>query len=290
MHLSNRLPVVTCTQQSRFALYRGKHNTMPEGNTMYEEDSMVAMYLEFHYGREYLGVPNFPVRCITEAVKYVRPGHTGKALDVGCASGRASFELAKVFEQVDAVDMSTRLIEGPVRLQTVGKQHYKVVDEGELYSHREINLNDFDGYERIKERISFAQGDACNLNSTYDGYDLVFAGNLLDRLYEPSKFLNSIKEKINPGGVLVLTSPYTWLEEHTPRAAWIGGFKAGTGENLRTLEGLKEHMSPEFELEGEATDIPFVIRETQRKYQHTFAQFSVWRKTGYHQDFRPLKA
>ena len=122
------------------------------------------------------------------------------------------------------------------------------------------------------------QGDACTLTEKYTDYDLVFAGNLIDRLYKPTDFLTSIKKRIRQGGLLVITSPYTWLEDFTPRKNWLGGYKAQTGENYTTLEGLKENLSPEFDLVGDPQDIPFVIRETARKFQHSVAEMSVWRK------------
>ena len=108
-------------------------------------------------------------------------------------------------------------------------------------------------------------------------YDLVFAGNLLDRLYSPRKFLAEIAARIRPGGLLVLTSPYTWLEEHTERAEWIGGFKRD-GEKLTTLDGLSETLAAGFVPLGDPCDVPFVIRETRRKFQHSIAQLTVWEK------------
>jgi hypothetical protein len=41
--------------------------------------------------------------------------------------------------------------------------------------------------------------------------------------HDPAKFLRTIHERIRPGGLLVLTSPYTWLEEYTEKARWLGG-------------------------------------------------------------------
>ena len=76
----------------------------------------------------------------------------------------------------------------------------------------------------------------------------------------------------------MITSPYTWLEEFTPKENWLGGFKAQTGENYSTLEGLSENLAPEFELVGDPQDIPFVIRETARKFQHSVAEMTIWRK------------
>ena len=123
------------------------------------------------------------------------------------------------------------------------------------------------------------QGDACNLDAKYSDYDVVFAGNLLDRLYDPGAFLRIIKERMNAGGLLALASPYTWLEEHTPRDKWLGGFKAETGENFTTIDGIAAILAPEFTLAADPIDVPFVIRETRRKYQYGISQLSMWRKT-----------
>ena len=125
--------------------------------------------------------------------------------------------------------------------------------------------------------VAFSQGDACNLKPQFTGYDLIVAANLIDRLYDPAKFVNTIHERLNVGGLLMITSPYTWLTEHTPRAKWLGGFKKD-GDTWRTLDALKHLFAAHFELVGEPRDLPFVIRETARKFQHTRAQVTFWRR------------
>ena len=157
-------------------------------------------------------------------------------------------------------------------------QRYAIQDEGDIVSFKEISLAQF-GYESIKDKVNFMQGDACNLPEKFNGYDLVFAGNLIDRLYDPDQFLQLIKGRINAGGLLVITSPYTWLEDFTEKDKWLGGFKANTGENFTTLEGIEQALQPDFELLQPPIDVPFVIRETRRKHQHTVAELSVWKKT-----------
>lgn len=244
---------------------------------VYEKDDMVAQYIEFHYGETYFGVPNFPVACITAIEGHLKQGGLDRALDLGCATGRSSFELARHFSHVDALDFSARLIQAPSALQSSGIQRYAIQDEGDIVSFKEISMQDL-GYEDVANRVSFMQGDACNLPDKFTDYDLVFAGNLIDRLYDPMLFLNAIKNRIRPGGLLVITSPYTWLEEFTEKDKWLGGFKAGTGENYTTLEGLRDALAPEFVAEGSPQDVPFVIRETRRKFQHSLAELSVWRK------------
>jgi putative 4-mercaptohistidine N1-methyltranferase len=121
------------------------------------------------------------------------------------------------------------------------------------------------------------QGDACNLKPRFTGYDLVFAGNLIDRLYDPELFLRDITPRIDAGGLLVLTSPNTWLEDYTPRAKWLGGRREG-GEPLTSFDGLSRLLRDSFELLHRA-DIPFVIRETARKHQHSLADLTIWRRS-----------
>ena len=75
-----------------------------------------------------------------------------------------------------------------------------------------------------------------------------------------------------------MASPYTWLEEYTPRERWLGGFKAETGETFTTLEGIANVLDPNFKMLGEPVDVPFVIRETKRKFQYGVSELSVWKK------------
>ncbi|MDJ0808151.1 MAG: 5-histidylcysteine sulfoxide synthase [Gammaproteobacteria bacterium] len=245
----------------------------------YETDELVSQYLDFHYGDEYFQVPNFAKQCaelcISQAEASSVVGAGGRALDLGCAVGRSSFELAKYFDQVVGLDFSARFIGSAVELQQAGIKRYVIKEEGELVSYKEIELSEL-GLDAAADRCQFMQADACNLNQKYTGYDLIFAGNLIDRLYAPKKFLSMIHERMNEGGLLILASPYTWLQEYTERQEWLGGFKDTSGENYTTLDGLKDILSRHFELLGEPRDIPFVIRETRRKFQHSLSQMTVW--------------
>jgi len=245
---------------------------------VYETDQMVSRYIEFHYGQLQLDVPNFPKACIEEVARYLSDRKTRRALDIGCATARSAFELAKHFDHVDAVDLSVRLIEAPANLQKNGRQRFVITQEGDLNDYREVNLSDFKGYEAVKDKVAFLQGDACNLVEKYNEYDLVFAGNLIDRLYDPEKFLKLIKNRIVTNGLLVLVSPYNWDEEHTPREKWLGGFKDNTGENFTTFEGVQKILAPEFTLLGDAVNLPFAIRETERTWQYGQSELTVWQK------------
>ncbi len=255
--------------------YVQSENSEKRDENIYESDENISQYIEFGWGKSYFRVKNFPKRCVDIALEYIKDAPKKKALDIGCAIGRSSFELARVFDEVVGVDFSTRFINHAVLLKERGSISYKIKVEGDIEEFKRVELRDFD-LSDVANRVNFYQADACNLKPIYKGYDLIFAGNLIDRLYNPKAFLKTLSDRVNSGGYLILTSPYTWLEEFTPKDEWVGGFKRD-GENLYTIDGIKEILSKDFEL-IDTKDIEFVIRETKRKYQHTISQMSIWKR------------
>ena len=249
--------------------YRTKLN-----DNVYETDELIAQYCEFHYGSENFGVKNFCVNSVELLKPYIKDIKTKKALDLGCSVGRSTYELARNFDEVIGIDFSANFINVGVKLKNYDSLIYKVKKEGEIFEEKSVSLESL-GLEEIKNKVSFMQGDACNLKDIYTGFDLIFCSNLIDRLYYPQMFLDDIPNRINKDGLLVLLSPYTWLEDYTPKENWLGGYMKDNKE-VYTLDTLKEKLL-DFEL-LETIDVPFVIKETSRKYQHTISQMSIWKK------------
>ena len=252
--------------------------------TTYETDSAVAQYCEFHYGDQYFEIDNFAKTYAEMAIKFAEKDTDLSAkdklsvLEVGCSVGRASFELARHFDDVTGLDFSARFIQIANQLQTIGEIKYAIPSQGEIMDFKSQTLNDLN-LKNVAHKCLFMQQDACNLKPRFTGYDMVVAVNLLDRLYEPAKFLNGLADRINDNGFLLLASPYTWQEEHTQKSFWLGGYKdEKTGENVTTLEGIHAILDKDFERVTEPFDIPFVIRETERKFQHTLSEFTLWKK------------
>ena len=247
---------------------------MPEA--MYETDSAVSQYCEAHYGPAYFDVPNYAVRCVEACLEHTRDRPRRRALDLGCAVGRASFELAREFDAVTGLDFSARFIRVALQLKEKGNVHYELTEEGDVVSYHEARLSEL-GLDQVADRVEFFQGDATNLKPQFTGYDLILAANLIDRLYDPKRFLETVHERLQAGGILVLSSPYTWLDEFTKKKDWLGGFRRD-GEPVMTLNTLRELLGPHFAMIGAPKDVEFVLRETRRKFQHTVAELTVWER------------
>ena len=109
-------------------------------------------------------------------------------------------------------------------------------------------------------------------------FDVIFGGNLIDRLYDPELFINSLPQFMNKKALLVLTSPYTWLKEYTPEEKWIGG-KVINGKNVSTYDSLKQMLAKVGIKEVRSPDdIRFVIKENNWVYQYTLAHVTYWIK------------
>lgn len=277
------------TRDSRYAFrrhffqhagFRYVEATQPleESQALYETDTAVSQYCEAHYGDTFFDVPNFPQCCAEICLRLFEGKETNRALDLGCSVGRSTFELGRIFKKVSGLDFSARFIRMAYQMQEKGVIRYELPVEGDLVSYHERRLDEF-GLEETIDRVEFSQADAQNLKPQFSNYDLILAANLLDRLSKPQQFLLSIHERINDGGYLVLTSPYTWLESFTVKKNWLGGFRRD-GEPFSTLDGLTEILTEHFVMVEEPRDLEFITRETARKFQHSISQVTIWQKKG----------
>ncbi|MBN2717300.1 MAG: 5-histidylcysteine sulfoxide synthase, partial [Deltaproteobacteria bacterium] len=135
----------------------------------YETDAVVSMYLEFQYGPDYFNVPNFAKTIAALALSHVPENRRGRALDMGCATGRVAFELSASFNLVDGLDFSARFIRQATALATAGRVRYELPTEGDLRTYEDAVL--FEAVPGARpQSIAFMQQDACNLKPIYTGY------------------------------------------------------------------------------------------------------------------------
>lgn len=238
----------------------------------YESGRLLAEYLFFHYGKPADYLPwkfgphdalDYPRRCITTGFDLSRLPPDGRGLDVGCAVGRSTLEMTRHLGTVLGVDFSASFIGAARELAARGSLEFDYTLEGARTARATARLP-----EGVNPgRVSFEQGDAMELRPDLGSFDAVLAANLVCRLPQPRRFLKRCAELVRPGGQLVITTPFTWMEEYTAPGEWLGAHP----ESGESLGALREELEPGFELEWTG-DLPFLIREHRRKYQWSVAQ------------------
>jgi putative 4-mercaptohistidine N1-methyltranferase len=236
----------------------------------YDSQRAASEYLLFHFGDPQPWPQPFPARCVIELLAVDRLPEPACALDLGCAVGGGSFELARHCAKVIGIDASKQFIALAHRLRQRGVCGFKYCVEGELT--RTARAAVPRGIDR--KRVMFEVGDATGLRGDLGKFDVVMMANLIDRVPSPKKLLDQMPGLLAQGGQLIITSPYTWMEEYTPRAQWLGGFERG-GRRVDTFGALKSTLSPHFKL-LQRHNMPFLIREHARKYQLGIADATAW--------------
>lgn len=247
---------------------------IPDDN--YETDPEVIPYCEFNYGPDYFGIENYPEKIAQICLGHVQGKEKKAALSLGCTTGRSAFELAVEFEKVTGIDSTARMIRIGVQMKDKGYTQYILPEEGEIHSFKQRNLQEL-GLDATRDKVEFMQADISNMKEIYAGYDLILVDTILERTYKPENFLQSVHNRLNAGGILVISSSYDWQNEVTERENWLGGFKVD-GENMTTLDRLETLLADNFKSVTEPKDVPFVLRKNKRSFEHKIAQVTVWEK------------
>ena len=236
--------------------------------SLYESPRLLDEYLLFHYGSDAEVMPwsfgpldalHFPVRTVST---FVDDTPRDRGLDLGCAVGRSAFKLSRTCAEVIGIDYSLSFIAAAEAMRINGRQDYACREEAA--STRQLTATLPAGSR--PECVSFEQGDAMQLRDDLGGFDLVHAANLICRLTDPVLLLRRLPALVRPGGLLILTTPCTWLEEFTPPDRWPSN---------NTFTWLQNALSPHFILQKQ-TDLPFLIREHARKFQWSVALGTAW--------------
>lgn len=240
-----------------------------------ETDEDVVQACELHYGQSVLGGTNY-AQALANKVVSLRP-NLGKVLEIGCSVGRTAFALAPHAQAVTALDFSARFIRVANQLQTEGRIRYRLSIEGEIPDFVEHSLAEF-GLSN-SENLSFLQQDPNNLKPIFSGYDVIVLNHTLENLSKPRAFLAEIHQRMNAGGLLVVSSHYGYDAARTDASERLGGYKQD-GENVGSFDTIAQVLTEQFELLETPIDLPSVWRDDARHYQVNLHQVSCWRYLG----------
>jgi SAM-dependent methyltransferase/uncharacterized protein YbaR (Trm112 family) len=177
--------------------------------------------------------PNGVGRCLEAGLELLARRLDLPALDIGCAVGRSSFELAAGSSQlVLGIDTNFAMLQVAQRVLQQGRVRYPRRRLGVVYDRRAFDVR-FEG----SERVDFWACSGMALPFRANGFGLVVALQVLDSVGSPQALLAAVAEVVASGGHALFATPYDWSPAATPAEAWIGGHSqrgptAGAAEPL----------------------------------------------------------
>ncbi len=219
------------------------------------ERSNLSGYGHAHWG----GEGAYPVLHGTAAGLLDAPP-AGPWLDLGCAVGRGTFELARTCELAVGIDLSFGMLRVAERARRTGRAVFPLRRVGIVYDRAEVEIPDVPA-----ERMSFWCCDVGVLPFP----DGVFAGalslNVLDCAAAPVAHLTEMRRVLAGDGHALLSTPYDWSAAATPFEQWIGGHSqraehAGSGADL-----LRAYLPKAgFAIEAERDGVPWSVYANER--------------------------
>lgn len=141
------------------------------------------------------------------------------AIDVGCAVGRTTFELAmRAPGLVLGVDLHFPMLRLAAEVLRYGTIRYPRRRVGLVYERREFPVS-----FPHTDNLDFWACDATALPLPAQTFGFALGLNVLDCVSSPRDLLCSLAHTLQPGARIVLTCPYDWSLSATPAEAWLGG-------------------------------------------------------------------
>ncbi len=208
----------------------------------------------------------------------------GPVLDLGCAVGRTTFELAaRTGRRALGVDLNVAMLRVAQKVTRRGVARYPRRRVGVVFDRRELAA-DLPG----RERADFWAADAGELPLPDGRAALVASLNVIDCVASPRDALVELARVLAPGGLALVTTPYDWSPGATPFEQWLGGHSQrhegrGAGEPvLRALLTPDAHPASVegLEIVAEEEALPWRLRLHDRSAVEYRVHGVVVRKAG----------
>ncbi len=230
--------------------------------------------------------PGGATRILEAGLGLFEKSTAGPLLDLGCATGRNSFDLAgRSNEVVLGVDLSFAMLQIARQAQTEGRIRYPRRRCGVVYDLREFNVA-----ANNAAQVDFWLCDSLALPFRDASFGTVVALNLIDCVHSPMNLLSTLNRLLVGDGSALLATPYDWAPAATPVEAWIGGHSqraSDRGECAPRLAAAIEMLhanDPAFllDVEAELDHYPWHARLHDRGVMLYSEHLQALRKRGNH--------
>jgi SAM-dependent methyltransferase len=243
----------------------------------YNAPGMLSAYLWSHFG------DLFKDPEATQAYQVWSAGFqstAGDALDVGCAVGRLSFELAATHDHVIGLDTSIAFIRKAREILTRKRVAFDLIVEGHITEPRSYHFDE----RRDFSRVDFIVADALALPFRKRAFATTAAINLLEKVPDPLKHLTEINRVLrNRSAMFLFSDPFSWDEAVSPPERWLSG-NGNAQYSARGIDTMRRLFAGEFGVFdpplGIADDgnVAWKIRKTENLWEHITSQYLVGRR------------
>lgn len=233
----------------------------PLDELSFEGLTLLSIYLP------HLLAPGAPLRRAVRGVlqRHV-PRRVGLAVELGCSVGADLRTLANAAREVIGVDSSLVSLRA-ARAQLAGE----VVPLLSRVEGRSFRSEDPIAMPRV-DNVVLAAGNALDPPLLPGVADIAMSLNVLDCVAAPLDLLGQMDAILAPGGLMILSSPFSWKDDITPPAFALGGGIDPRWVELGTPAGLAELLAgrmpelPYLRYEVlEQLDVPWTIRRDSRQ-------------------------
>lgn len=212
-------------------------------------------------------MPGNALRCLEAGLDLLPGEPVSPALDIGCALGRTTFELAEQHNSLAlGCDISFWTLRIAQEILHQGKIRFPLKHLGLVYHQTEYEVV-FDN----RDKVDFWICNALSMPFRQETFAFVAALNVFDVSAMPRDLLLSIRNVLQTNGRAIITTPYDWTTG-VPTEKWLGGHAqhlthGGNSEQMmRDLltPGMKGKI-PNLQLVGEITHHPWHVRVHSRR-------------------------
>ena len=203
----------------------------------------------------------------------------GDALDVGCAVGRLTFDMAATHKRAVGIDTSVAFVRKAREIMKKKRMEFDMIVEGHVTEPRACDFGDrdFDG-------VDFVVADALALPFRSGDFSTVSAINVLEKVPDPLKHLEEVDRVLRKSkSAFVFSDPFSWDEDFSPREKWLGGngsrvYSARGIDTMRRLfSGELGVFDPPLNIVDQA-DVKWKIRKTEHLFEHIVSQYLLGRR------------
>ena len=207
------------------------------------------------------------VRLLRAGIELVGEIPPGIVLDMGCSTGRTTFELAAQTDDLAlGIDLSMPMLRVAARALQQGRVRYGRRRVGMVYDRRDYAI-DMPG----SERVDFWHCDVLALPFMAERFAFLVSLNVLDCLSSPVTHLQSLGALMSKDGRALLSSPFDWSPTATTTEGWIGGHsqrgpEGGSSEKMlrRLLAGGEGQPGLGLTVLAENNRVPWGVRLHER--------------------------